>query len=207
MADNQTSSSQDDSATDGAKPVPPKSSSGSNKTLVIVLIVIGIIIVLPGILFAIFVFWLSSGDNARNIGESVIESSTGAEINTDSGEFSIETDEGSLNVGSENLPDNFPTGEVSLYEPQTITTSYSQSSENGSSWYVAASTDDSADEVVGFIEGAYSDWETTSTSSFNETRSFRFERDSYTVSITVAASGSDDVTAITYSIVESEDSE
>lgn len=186
---------------EGAKAVPPKK-SGSNKTLMIVLIVVLVLFLLPGLLIGAGVFWLSRGNNVDKLAENLIESSTGAEVdfNSNDGSFTIENEDGSFAMATgESLPDGFPES-LALYEPQTITASWSQNdTDNGtSSWFVSANTDASAGDVASFVTEAYqTGWESVSSSTFNDTRSYTYQNDSYDVSITLSPSD-EAVTTINY---------
>ncbi len=175
-------------AADGSKAVPPKSSSSSNKTLIIVLAIVAVVVVLPVIVFSIFAFWLSRGDNAANLTENIIESATGSdvEISEDGSSFSIETDEGSISVGEQKLPDNLPSSVV-VYDNQKVVSVFTSTETNSTIWTFSSETSDGIDKVNEYIKSKYAEggWVMTSTSSYNGSVTYSFEKDNLTSVITV----------------------
>lgn len=201
MADS-TSSDQNKTPEQKAE-APVVASKSSNKTLIIILIVVAVLFVIPGLIFGGALFWISRGDNAENLTENIIESASGSanvDINTEDKSFTIETEEGSVSAQSgESLPDDFP-DVVVLYDDQNITGTFNQSSDTQQSWSVAAETDATLDQVGGFFESSYSDWESAGTYSTESLKSYTYSKDGLSVYIAVTKNEGDDKTAINYTI-------
>lgn len=190
MAD--TESDQKTKTPEGAKTVPPKKSGSNNKVLIIVLVVVLVLFILPGIMFAIFVTWLSSGDNAENFTEQIVERATGSEIDIDreGGTFTIETEDGdsTFSFGSTEVPDNFPVNDVPLYENMNIVSAAESSNAQGDFWSINGTSDTDRQSVLSSIEGSYSDWTRTSRSSLDGYTLVNYEKESYNVTISVISS-------------------
>jgi len=173
---------------EGAKPVPPKNSS--NKTLVIVLVIVGVLFILPGLIFGAGVFWLSRGDNAEKLTESIIESSTGAnvDIDTKNQSVNIQTDEGSFSAGgSQKLPDDFPSVVV-VYENQEIIGVVTNNQDTSKIWSINAQSTDAPSKVNQYLTSKFAEngWTTTSTSTINGFTSYSYEKDDLQAQITVS---------------------
>lgn len=185
--------------------VPPKKSGGNNKTLIIVLIVVFVVFILPGIVLAGSLWWWGRGNNANKLAESIIESSTGGnvDINSSDGDFTVKSSDGSYELSSNgDLPDNFPDG-VPLYGDQDITGSYRSSDESLSSWSVTAETGDSVTKVGDFFDDEFSSWENQGEYSSSGTTTTVYNKGSLTVTITVGESGADaSKTSISYLVSE-----
>lgn len=188
--------------------VPPKKSGGSNKTLVIVLVIVFVVFVLPGMVIGGAIWWFGRGKNAENLAESIIESSTGSDVDIDSktGEYSIKSDDGSAELStSEELPDNFPS-EVPLYKSQTITSSYRTSSTSSDAWSVVAESNDSVSKVEDYLEDKFSDWTNKGEYSVNGTTTTTYEKGEFSVSLTVGEqSGDTGKTSISYLVTKTKD--
>ena len=204
MAD--TTSDQKTNTPDGANVVPPKKSGSNNKVLIIVLVVIFVLLILPGILFAIFVTWISSGDNVDRFTEQVVERATGGEIDIDreGGTFTIESEDGesSFSFGSTEVPDTFPVADVPLYENMNIVSAAESSNEQGDFWSINGVSDTDRQTILSAIEGSYSDWNRTSRSSLDGYTLVNYEKDAYNVSISVISSD-DGETQIGYNVQRS----
>jgi hypothetical protein len=190
---------------EGAKAVPPKGKTSGNKTLLIIGIVVVVLFVLPGIALTVFFGWLASGDNAENLTESVIEQSTGNDVNIDTndGSFSIETDQGSIDVGGEQtLPEDLPSAVV-VYENQKIVGVVSSTQGESKFWSITAETDNSVDTVKSFVTERYTSggWKTESTSTFDSTSSYSFSKDDLQALITISQND-DNKVGITYYITQ-----
>jgi hypothetical protein len=186
---------------EGAVAVPPKGGKGSNKLLVIILIVLVVFFVLPAIGLFIFFGWLSRGDNVARLTETAIEQATGnaVDITTEDG-FSISDGNRSLQIGGEQLPDNFPQ-EVVLYSNQTVTAAYSQSDAGSESWYVAAQTNDTIEQFEAYLQNEFADWTQESSDAFEQTRSYTYAKDTFSVTITTFVQ--DGSIQITYTVTRS----
>ena len=178
----------------------------SNKTLIIVLVIVGVLVILPGLLFGIGAFWLSRGDNAKNITESVIENATGADvdIDKDGSSVNIKTDEGSVSIGTEQkLPDNLPESAV-MYENQTVVGVLTSNQDDASQWNISAETDDELSKVTEFVESKYIDkgWTKVSSATYNGIATYSYEKDNLSAFITVSPADDDSKVSVSYSIQE-----
>jgi hypothetical protein len=186
---------------EGAKTVPPKGKTSGNKTVLIIAIVVIVLFVLPGIALAVFFGWLASGDNAEKLTEDIVSSSTGnnVDINTDDGTFKIETDEGSISVGEQKIPEDFPSV-VALYDNQKVTGIVTNTQDGSSFWSVNAETNDSADNVNTFVVSKYEEngWTTASKSTFNSATTYTFAKDDMQAIVTVTSNPESATTNITY---------
>jgi hypothetical protein len=174
---------------EGAKAVPPKGKTSGNKTLLIIGIVVFVVFILPGIILALFLGWLASGDNAKNLTENIIEQSTGnsVDINTSDGSFSIETDEGSIGVGNnQKLPEDLPDA-VAIYDNQEIIGVVTSTQNTNKFWSITAETEDAIESVKSSIVERYTNagWVTEETSSFNTTTSYTFTKDNLRTLLTI----------------------
>ncbi|MEK7471889.1 MAG: hypothetical protein AAB624_01445 [Patescibacteria group bacterium] len=185
--------------------VPPKKSGGNNKTLVIVLIVVFVVFILPGFVLAGSLWWWGRGDNASKLAESIIESSTGGDvdINSDDGEFSVTSDDGTYEISSSaELPENFPEG-IPLYDDMDITGSSRSSSNDVSSWTVSAETGDSISQVGDFFDEEFASWDNQAEYSSNGTTTTVYKKGNLTVTVTVGEHSTDeDKTSISYIVSE-----
>lgn len=189
---------------DGSKSVPPK--SNNNKTLIIVLAVVAVIVILPVIVFSVFAFWLSRGDNATDLTEGIIESATGStdvEINKDGSSFNIETDEGSISVGEQKLPDNLPSAVV-IYENQKVVSVITNNQDGSKVWSFTSESSDDATKVNEYLVTKFAEngWTAVSTSTYNTTTSYSLTKDNLTAQISVTAGESGEPTTITYYVSE-----
>lgn len=186
---------------EGAKTVPPKRKTSGNKTLLIIGIVVIVLFVIPGIMLAVFLGWLASGDNAENLTESIVERSTGSDIdiNSNDGSFSISTDEGSVEVGgNQTLPSDLPEAVV-VYDNQEIVGVFTNTQDEDKFWSITAETNSAVDSVNSFIVDGYTDrgWTTESTSTFNTSSTYNFSNGNLEAVVTI--SPTDESTAsITY---------
>ncbi len=190
---------------DEVKTEPTKKSADNNKMiLIVVAVIVG--------LFLLWKFVLSDNDksltdgyNAENLTESIIKSTTGADVDysSDNGSVSVKTNDGEFSSStSEKLPDNFPS-EVPVYDNQSIVSSYSTTSDGSTAWYVSAQTDKSVEDVKNFFSDKFSDWDNKSTSTYNGTASQSYEKGTLSVTLIITPAGegyNNDKTTITYSV-------
>lgn len=186
-----------------AEPVKAKS---SNKTLVIVLVIVGVLFVLPGVLLAVGGFWLSRGDNAEKITESVIENATGADvdIDKDGSSVNIKTEDGSVSYGTEQkLPDDLPDSVV-MYDNQTVVGVLTSNQDGTGNWNISAETDDEVSKVTEFIESKYVEkgWTESSSATYNGIASYSYEKDTLDAYITVSPADEDNKAIVSYVIRE-----
>lgn len=185
--------------------VPPKKTGGNNKTLVIVLVVVFVVFILPGFILAGSLWWWGRGNNASNLAESIIESSTGGKVDVDSesGEYTVKSEDGTYELSSSaDLPENFP-DEIPLYDDQDITGSYRSSSDNISSWSITAETEDSVNRVGDFFDEEFESWDNQGEYSSNGTTTTIYKKGNLSATITVGEkSGNADTTSISYLVTE-----
>jgi nitrate reductase NapE component len=202
MADDLSTQSRKTETPDGAKAVPPKK-KGGNRTLVIILIVVFVLLVLPAILLFGFFAWVSQGDNAENIIESAIESSTGGDVDFDSsdGSFSVETKDGEKvefqSGEGATIAEDFP-AEVPLYGNQSLQAASRFGDENNTVWSVQATTSDSRADVIEFFDKELADWEKTFTSSTNDIEARYYKKGELQLQISITSD--DDDTGINYNV-------
>ena len=194
-----------DNLPEGSKIVPPKSKS-NNKTLIIVLIIVGALVLLPGLLIGGGLFWLSRGDNTQNLTEDIVGSTIGADIdiNKDGSSLNIDTKDGSVSLGSEQkLPDNLPSAVV-VYENQKVVGVITSTQDGTTFWNISSETTDEASKVSSFIETKFAEngWTTVSTSSYNSTTTYSFEKDNLTAFVTISPTTDENKVSINYSIEE-----
>lgn len=141
---------------------------------------------------------------SEKITEKAIEASSGgkADVDIKDGEVSIETEDGSLKIGTGDLPDNWPK-DVPLPDDIKIAGSYGSSdTSSGEIVTVSAQTDLSADEVISFYNDKLGDWSESSnfstSSDGGKLSSISLEKDNRTISIS-ATEDSDNETLLTIS--------
>lgn len=135
----------------------------------------------------------TADDAADEIAEQLAESGSGVddvEIDSDTGEVQIETEDGSISTGSE-LPDDFPE-DVPLPEGAEITSSVSSSSaDGGDGWNVTGTLSDADDSTFDDIVSMFRDdgWdvtnEVTGESGSGQSSSAILENGTWSVSVSV----------------------
>jgi hypothetical protein len=181
----------------------------SNKTLIIVLVIVGVLFVLPGLLIALGGFWLSRGDNAEKISESIVQNATGADVdlNNNGSSVNIKTDDGSVSYKTDQkLPDNLPEA-VYMYEGQTVVGALTSSKDGSSMWNISAETSDDASKVNEQIKSKYAEngWKTVSTATYNDTSTYSYEKDNLTNIISVGPASDAGKVSVVYSLRSSAD--
>ena len=190
--------------TQTATPIEPTKAKKSNKTLIIVLVIVGFLFVLPGLLIAAGGFWLSRGDNAENITESIVENATGADVDLDKdgSKVNIKTEDGSVSYGTnQELPDNLPS-DVYMYDGQTVVGVLTSTKDGSSMWNISAETSDEASKVNESIKTEYTEkgWKTISTAIYNGTSTYSYEKDNLTNIISVGPADDESRVSVAYSI-------
>jgi hypothetical protein len=115
------------------------------------------------LLFALAVLVLAAGcgNLAEKAAETAVEGATGVDIEDDGDSVTIETDEGTVEIGSGEgeLPEDFP-DDVPVYDAE-ITSQGKVSTSDGTMWTVVLSTGDSYADVVSWYkdELAGTDWQ------------------------------------------------
>jgi hypothetical protein len=190
---------------DGAKTVPPKNKTSGNKILIIIGIVVVVLFVIPGVILAVFFGWLASGNNVENLTESIVERTTGNEIdiNSNDGSFSINTDEGSVEVGGDQtLPSDLPE-EVVVFNNQEIIGVFTSAEDGNKFWSITAETNSPVDSANSFIVKGYADkgWTTESTSTFNTSSTYTYSNDDLEAVVTISPTDESTV-SITYYVTQ-----
>jgi archaellin len=187
MAEEKPTSEQTNTPKSDSVVVPPKKSSSSNKTLLIVVgVLVLIFVIIPAVTFSVFAVWLGSGDNATKLTEGIVESSTGADIDTKDGSLSITSKDGDeFSVGGEQeYADDFP-AEVPKYQGGTVKSNIRSGSTDATYWSNSVDTPDDSDKVLAFYKQEMSGWTETSTFSINNSTTTSYESANLEATITV----------------------
>lgn len=129
--------------------------------------------------------------------EKVVEKAAGdganVDINSKDGTFSIETDEGSFNVGGGEVPDDWPS-DVPVPDKFTVMSNMNLSSGDEVNMNMSGTTSMSVDDVIDFYSDAMSAWKesgkTSMTSDGQTVKNLMLSRDDEM--LTISASDSDD---------------
>ena len=204
MADEKPTNNQTNTPpTNDTVAVPPKKSSSSNKTLLIIVgIIVLVFVIIPAVTFAIFAVWLGSGDNANKLTEGIVESTTGADIDTKDGSLSITNKDGDeFSVGGEqDYADDFPS-EVPKYPGGTVTSNIRSGSTDETYWSNSVETKDDSAKVLAFYKEEMADWTESSTFTVNDSTTTSYEKGDLEASITVT-SGDGSGSTIAYYVTE-----
>lgn len=159
------------------KPSNPTSSSG-NKTLMIIIIVVVVLIVLGA---AGYFLQQKSSEKAT---EKAIEDATGADVDVSEGgdKVTIETDEGKVTVGKNEVPDSFPS-DITVYSGAEVTGT-TETSEGVS---LLLTTSDSVEKVNSFYKAdlAKNGWTISSSSIVTDSALITAEKGSKSLIVTV----------------------
>lgn len=147
------------------------------------------------------------GDAAEEAAEQAIEAQGGGdvEIDAEGGEFSVEGEDGSkFSVGSDELPDDFPT-DVPIPEGATVESSSTVQTDGKAGWFVALTYPDAdasglADTSKTEMEDA--GFEETSTFSADDTTTSGYEGNGYTVTVSIAPNADGGGTSMTLTVAE-----
>ena len=150
---------------------------------------------------------------ADKVAETAVEKAAGAaaggnvDINTDNGEFHIESSEGSLSVGG-TLPESFP-DEMPLIDHDKVISSMEDTTGSGPSVLTSVQASSSYDDAVAFFEDAFGsgDWTIDGrTQQSNDTSAMtRWQVTGSTVRGAVTVMRSDEGVVVTYAIFPPED--
>lgn len=127
---------------------------------------------------------------AEQIAEQAGGEGVDIEVDEDGGQISIESSEGTLDIGGGELPDAFPEG-VPLPDGHEVASSMTQGSDGAQSVFVTVSAPGTHDELVSSLESGLTDagWtiDDTAQMSSNDFASttFSVSRDDWTGSISV----------------------
>ena len=151
------------------------------------------------------------GEAADQVAEEAVEQAIegqgggDVEIDADGESFSVEGEDGSeFSVGSDELPDDFPT-EVPIPEGATVESSSTVKTDGKAGWFVAltyadADAGDLADTSKSEMEDA--GFEETSTFSADETTTSGYEGNGYTVTVSIAPNVEGGGTSMTLTVSE-----
>lgn len=169
----------------------PKTSSAppsKNKNLLIVIIVIAILVLLGGGYFVQQQF-------AEKSAEKTIEQATGADVDVSEGgdKVTIETDEGKVTIGKNEVPDNFPS-DIAIYNGSEVT----GTSETTDGVSVILKTSDSVSTVNNFYKDdlAKNGWKITLSSTAEGSSVISAEKGEKSVIITISVDNEDGKTGI-----------
>ena len=202
MAEDKPTNEQTNTPTDDSVVVPPKKSSGGNKTLLIVGAVVLILVIIPSVAFGVFAFWLSSGNNANKLTEGIVESTTGADINTEDGSLSITNKDGDqFSVGGEqDYADDFPS-EIPKYPGGSVNSNIRSSSSGDTYWSNSVSTKDSMTKVLAYFKTEMSSWTEETTFTVNNSTTTSYRKGDLQVTISVSSEDNGDTT-IAYNVTK-----
>lgn len=178
---------------------PPPASEGQKKALKIILIVVGVFVLLAILGVALL------GVFGAKIGKEIVEEATNTEISQDDGSYKVETEDGSLEFGSAEIPEDFPQS-VAIYTPSTATTSSSMGTQDGNTWTVGFTTQDSVDQVYDFYKSelTVSGWEQQSTYQSGGAKTFSSTNEGEKLRAQVSVSPEDDQTSFVLTVIKYE---
>ncbi len=150
----------------------------------------------------------SSEDLADRVAEGIAERATDEDVDFDidseSGQVNVSTPDGDFSLGSDELPEGFPS-EVPLPEGLSIVTSMRMGESDTTAFTIVGQVDRSAAEVADEITGAFDadGWDETmlTTSSFGDTDSTAasYTKATWTVNVSITG-GSDGGADVSYSV-------
>src|SRR3990170_1363771 len=100
------------------KTTPAQPAKSNNKLIIIVVIVVGALVVLSGI------GYFANQFLAEKVTEKAIETATGGKVDVDADKekITIETNDGKLTIGQNELPKSFPS-DITVYNGAKVTSS------------------------------------------------------------------------------------
>lgn len=198
---------------DNNESVPSKSAhkKTSNKKVIIIIAVVAGAFVLLGMISS-FVIWNFVSDKvtdktAETLVEKSLETATGSkvDVNTNNGDVSIQTQEGSASYNSsQKLSDDFPTT-VPVYTNQDIKGNLRTSNaDNEISWMVTAVSKDSTSTVSQFFKDKMAGWANLTTYDYNGLSTISGDQGNIKLVVTVSPETDEAgyATRITYSVVQ-----
>lgn len=174
-------------------------SGSNNKIIILVITIVGAIVVVGTIGY--FVFGLVGKKTAETISEKTIEQATGGkvDISNDGKTTTIETDEGEVTIGKNEVPDSFPS-DVTVYKGSEVIAS----AEAEGDITLQLKTSDSVSMVNGFYKSDLSKngWKETSSVDYLGTFTITAEKGEKQVSVVIATAETDNKTTILIIIIK-----
>ena len=134
----------------------------------------------------------------KTAAEKVIEAATGgkAQVNTDNGEVTVKTDQGTYST-SDKIPSDFPS-DVPVYSGAKVQSSVATSQQQGSGHYLALETTDSLDKVSAWYKSQVVDkgWKIESDATIQGTLILGATKDTRQLSVSVSDDGNGKVAII-----------
>lgn len=146
------------------------------------------------------------GQVAEEAAEQAIEQNGGGdvEIDADGDSFSVEGEDGSISVGKDELPENFPS-EITLPEGGTIESATAVTDSKKDGWFIQSTyADTSPEDLVTEFAGSMQDggFEETSNTTFEEQTAIGYEGDSYDVAVIILGATSGSGSTMTLTVTE-----
>ena len=141
---------------------------------------------------------------AEKATEKAIESQTGGDVDVNTngdGSFNIETDDGSLSIGTGKLPDGWP-DDISIPEDFKIVSGSSTNTGDGQLFSVTATTDASPEDAMDELSSQFDGWDKSGESNMSSGDgswvTHQYEQDGRQVSITATGDGEQTSVSITH---------
>lgn len=171
------------------KPTNPPGGS-SNKTLMIIVIVVIGLIILGGAGYFV------QKQFTEKTAEKAIEKATGADVDVSDGgdKVTIETDEGKVTIGKEDIPDSFPS-DITIYSGSEVTAT----TETSDGVSVQLKTSDSVSTVNSFYKSDLKSngWTLSATATEADSGYIMATKNKKTVVLTITPDTDDNKTVIT----------
>lgn len=167
----------------------PQKGSG-NKLIIIIAVVVGVFVVFGIASFFVFGFFTEKAT------ETAIEQATGAkvDISDDGDKVTVETDEGKVTIGRNDVPDSFPS-DIAVYSGAEVTLT----SDTDEGVTLALKTSDSVTAVFDFYKDDLekNGWNITTSTKVEGSSLITAEKGSNQVIVTVGTDTEDNKTLIT----------
>jgi hypothetical protein len=148
-----------------------------------------------------------AGDQAgEQLAEQLAEAQTGGEVDIDSedGSYSIETDEGSFEVGGGEVPEAWP-ADVALPDGLEVISTSTSDTTDGKLVAIVASTSSSPEDLLAELKATLSGWEvsgeTTSSSGDGSLTAAQWDRAGARVNFTASGDGSQTSVTISHTTI------
>jgi|GEM_PF-6474236 len=187
-------------------PIPPKGSGSGNKVLLIILGVIVACMLLFGIVLTAGVMYVKNrGANiVKDIAKTQGVDVKNFDTKNGTAEYSIKTKDGEFTSKvSKELPDDYPTNELPVYDG--VITSTNRMNMGGSiSWVVKLDTDDSRDVAADKVKQDLKDhgWEILMEQQDDDTNSYTAKKGDRTAAVSLDDHAKNGKTTVMYSVIQ-----
>lgn len=191
---------------DEVVPIPPKGSGGGSKLLVVILGVIVACVLIFGVLATAGVWYLKSrGANIiRDVAKTQGVDIDDVDLTSGKGKIRIKTDDGDAvaSTGPE-LPEGFPSEEITLYDG-TIKASNRFKSDKNISWSIVVETSDSSGAIKPFVQKGLDDngWKSIMEQDSDRSHMRIAKKEPYNATISWGKPNDDDIIRISYVITK-----